>query len=72
MVSRGELVYTTISGLNGAYNQAVLSGTYTLTASASGYLPRTLTDIRLPAGLTTTVPITLTPALTTLFPIISR
>jgi serine protease AprX len=71
-VSRGQLVYTTTSSLSGIYDLSVLSGTYTVTASAFGYLPRVFGNIAVPSGITTTLPITLTPALITFFPIIAK
>jgi serine protease AprX len=71
-VSRGQLAYTTTSSLSGIYNLSVLSGTYTVTVSAFGYLPRVLGNVAVPSGVTTTLPITLTPALLHFFPIIAR
>jgi serine protease AprX len=71
-VSHGQLVYATTSGLTGDYGLSVLTGTYTLTASAFGYLPRTLGNISVLSGITTTVPITLTPAVLNFLPLIAH
>src|SRR5579859_1102801 len=69
---RGQLVYTTTTDLSGAFIQSVLSGTYTLTASESGYVSRILSNIDVPSGVTTTVPLTLTPGLPYFLPLINH
>ncbi|MBX7212583.1 MAG: carboxypeptidase-like regulatory domain-containing protein [Thermoflexales bacterium] len=51
-----------VGGAAGGYIIGVVSGTYTVTASAYGYLPSTITGIIIPPGVTVTVPLTLTPA----------
>jgi uncharacterized membrane protein len=47
--------WSAVTDANGYYNRVVLSGTYTVTASAFGYLPSTVTDIEVTEGMTTTV-----------------
>ncbi len=71
-LNRDLLDYATASSPGGLYQLAVLSGTYTLRVSAFGYLPFTLSHVTVPSGLTTTLPITLTPALVYYWPIIAR
>jgi hypothetical protein len=70
--SRDLLNYTAATGPTGAYHVNVLSGTYTVSASAFGYLPVTLGHVSLPSGITTTLPITLTPALVYFWPVFAR
>jgi len=53
------LAYTTTSSL-GAFGVAAISGTYTLTATAAGYYPLTVSGLSVTAGLTATQAITLT------------
>jgi hypothetical protein len=68
-----DLLHTTAaSGGAGLYQLSVLSGTYTLSASAFGYLPFTLSGLSLPSGLTVTLPITLTPALNYFLPFVAN
>ena len=71
-VDRDLLDYHTTSSSAGLYGFNVLSGTYTVSVSALGYLPFVLGHVSLPGGITTTLPITLTPALVYDFPIIAR
>ena len=71
-VSRGQLAYTTTSSLAGSFNLSVLTGTYTLTASAVGYLAGTLNNIVVQSAITTTVPVTLSPAVPVYLPAIAR
>jgi hypothetical protein len=52
--------FSTISNVNGAYDLAVLTGNYTLTASQHGYQTATLNGVIAYTGLTTTQDITLT------------
>jgi len=71
-VSRDLLNYNTTSSPAGLYHVHVLSGTYTVSASAWGYLPFTLGEVKLAAGVTTTLPITLTPAMLHYLPLVAR
>ena len=69
-LSHGPLVYTATTAAPGSFQMAVLSDTYTLTVSAFGYMPATLGGINLNAGITTTLPITLQPALLIFLPMV--
>ncbi len=53
----------TTSGTDGHYTMALLTGTYTVTASAYGYQPTSISSVGIFSGTTTTQDITLTPAL---------
>ena len=66
------LHYSATSSPAGLYRLDVLSGTYTVSVSAFGYLPFALGHVGLPSGITTTLPITLTPAHMYFFPIVAR
>ena len=50
----------------------MLSGTYSVSVSAMGYLPFVLDQVSLPSGITTTLPITLTPAFAYHLPLFVR
>jgi subtilisin family serine protease len=52
--------YDTTSTALGAYSFSALSGTYTLTVQAPGYFSATLPGVSVTAGLTATLPVTLT------------
>ena len=71
-VRRDLLNYTTTSGPAGLYSLDVLSGTYSVNVSAMGYLPFMLDHVSLPSGITTTLPITLTPAFAYYWPLVVR
>ncbi|HTP11559.1 MAG TPA: carboxypeptidase regulatory-like domain-containing protein, partial [Anaerolineae bacterium] len=55
-------LYLATSGADGSYQVYVVSGTYTVTASAFAYQPITLTDVTVVKNLTTTQNIALQPA----------
>jgi flagellar hook assembly protein FlgD len=57
----GPATSSTTTDSNGNYTLTLPPGTYTLTASASGYQPQTKTGIPVTAGQTTTVDFALTP-----------
>ena len=61
-LSRDLPLYVTTTAALGNFKLSAFTGTYTLTVSAFEYLPRTLGQFTLQTGITTTVPITLTPA----------
>lgn len=52
---------STTSGGGGIYSMALSAGTYTVTASAFGYQPATVTGVPITVGVTTTQDILLTP-----------
>jgi len=52
---------STTSGAGGIYSLALAPGTYTLTASAFGYQPATISGVPVTVGVTTTQDILLTP-----------
>ena len=54
------LAYTTTSAPVGAFSVLPLSGTYTLSVSAPGYYALTMPGLTFGAGLTVTLPVTLT------------
>ncbi|MEP7356004.1 MAG: S8 family serine peptidase [Anaerolineales bacterium] len=60
-LEHGLLTYTATTGLDGSFQMAVLSGTYTITAAAPGFFPATLGGVDLPAGENTHVPMVLMP-----------
>jgi hypothetical protein len=60
-----------VTGVDGRYVFAVFSGTYTLAASADGYLSTALTQVVALSGVTTTQDITLWPAYRRYLPLIS-
>lgn len=62
-------VWSTVTGTGGVYALPVLTGSYTLTVSPSGYLPVTYGGITISADLTTTVDITLTAAIELYLPL---
>jgi subtilisin family serine protease len=57
----GSGIYTTTSQADGFFMLAVLSGTYTLVASAPGLGPLTINGIAITTGVTTTQSVTLSP-----------
>ncbi len=66
------LNYVATTSPAGLYNLSLLSGTYTVTASAFGYLPFSVGGMSLPAGITTTLPLTLTPAINYFLPFVAN
>ncbi len=52
----------TQTNISGQYSLMLISGTYTVTALAYGYLPAPINNVTINAGLTTTQNISLTPA----------
>ena len=52
----------TASAANGSYSMILLTGSYTVTASAFGFLPKTYTNVSIAEGVTTTQNIALDPA----------
>jgi serine protease AprX len=71
-LSRGIPLYSTTTTGQGLFDLSAFTSTYTLQVSASGYLPKVIPDVTVDAGLTRTVPITLTPALLYLLPFVGR
>jgi carboxypeptidase T len=61
-----------VTGADGCYVFAVLSGTYTLAASADGYLSTVLTQVVALSGVTSTQDITLWPAYRRYLPLIVK
>jgi hypothetical protein len=57
-----DTAWSAMTDVNGYYNRVVVSGTYTVTASAFGYLPDTVTDVVVTEAMTTTVDFSLEPA----------
>jgi hypothetical protein len=54
--------FGTVSGVGGTYSLLIPVGTYTVTASAYGYLPNSISGAAVVSGTTTTLDIPLTPA----------
>jgi hypothetical protein len=53
-------IYTSRTNSSGNFVREVLSGTYTITATASGYYPATVEGLVAQSGLTTTLQLSLT------------
>ncbi|HNT77607.1 MAG TPA: S8 family serine peptidase, partial [Anaerolineae bacterium] len=60
--ARVSVYFSTLTGADGKYRLAVISGTHTVTAQGYGYIPASATGVVVTTGMTTTQDFTLLPA----------